>query len=909
MKRDSDFVQRATLICAALLGGALGCSSRGGVTDENVAVTTQKLTGGGLSSAPLKLTVSKNACAANTAQDYFNVLNAGTTGTKLSDITIKYWINDTSGSTIAPHIFFGGCITTATGSCTHPVTGVSITATPFTACGPDSTHRANWEITVSTTDPTIVPAGSSWAGVQTGVNLSNFANFVPGSTSWYSACGTGQPFVADPHFGVAFQGNLVSTGGLAAPTCRAPHGSQQLGGYLNKLGIVNAPIVGLVPPETKMGMTLALPLKSQNAAGQSLDTFIKAVSDPSSPQYHQYLTPATFATSFGPSSADYQAVIAWATAAGLTIAQKYVNNSLLYVTGTAGAIDNALFSNLVQRTRPDGTIFHSLDREPSLTLPVKLLRISGLDNLVLPKPAANFDCPKSVAGDPIQNGSGDQGGFIGSDFRNFYAACTSLNGGGAFPQTIGLFELDNFDQLDVDQYLLRAGLPPKTIGHVNAHADGDTYQAVNGPEEVALDIDVAAAMAPGATIMVFGGLGPSSNEFQNGVLGLMTEAVPLPLTLSASWFYSADDETTQLVAQFAAQGQSFFMASGDDGKYQDDPEDARDLPYTTLVGATVVASSKPGGTIDSETGWNGSGGGLFLGTEGVLGIGHVDPVGLPDYQRGIVSSPVAGVQPDRRNAPDLSMLGNNAQIFRGCKVVVVNGINAGINCGPVQLACGTSESAPLLAAFAALTNQRAAATGVGPLGFVNPVLYAIEKNSVVYGSSFNDIVVGNNGNPAAPGFDLVTGIGSPKCALIEQLASKTPTQPITSNPPPPPLCSSAKINLSASAGQLFGRGPTFCGTGTGFTPGANVSIKYIGVPGGQAAQQTRIGTADASGALHFNDTSQMNAESPVACTPAQLNGFVSVVVTDETSGCTVNQLVVPGLWCPNANVAQIGNGC
>jgi hypothetical protein len=908
MKRDINRIERAVLVCAALFVNTLGCSSQGsGAVDEKVSTTTQKLTGGGLSATPLNLTVSKNACASNTAQDYFNVRNAGSTATKLSDITIKYWINDTSGSPIDSHINFGGCVTTASGVCTHPVTGVSITATPFAACGPDATHQANWEITVSTTDSTTIPAGSSWAGVQTGVNLKNFGSFVPGSTSWYSACGTGQPYVADSHFGVAFQGNLISSNGIAAPACRAPHGSQQLGGYLNKLGIVNAPIVGLVPPATKMGMTLALPLKSQNAAGQSLGTFIKAVSDPSSPQYRQYLTPATFATSFGPSSADYQAVIAWATAAGLTITRQYTNNSLLYVTGTAGAIDNALFSNLVQRTRPDGTIFHSLDREPSLTLPVKLLRISGLDNLVLPKPTVG--CPTSNAGDPIQNGSGAESGFIGSDFRNFYAACTSLDGGGAFPQTIGLFELDNFDQLDVNQYREKAHLPLKTLGHSTLHADGDTFQAVGGPQEVALDIDVATAMAPGADIMVFGGLGPSSNEFQNGVLGLMTEAVPLPLTLSASWTFSVDDETTQILAQFAAQGQSYFSSSGDDAKYQDDPEDNRDLPYTTLVGATLVASSKPGGSIDSETGWNGNGGGLFLGTEGVLGIGHVDPVGIPDYQRGVVSSPVAGVQPDRRNAPDVSILGVNAQIFRGCKEVVVNNIKTGVvDCGPVDRECGTSEATPLWAAFAALINQRAAATGVGSLGFVNPVLYAIEKNPVVYGATFDDIVVGNNGFKAAPGYDLVTGIGSPKCTLIEQLASKTPTQPIVPTPPPT-LCSSAKINLSAAAGQFFGRGPIFCGTGTGFTPGGNVSIEYIGVPGGQAAQQTRIGTADASGALHFLDNSQQDAENATACTPAQLNGFVSVIVTDETSGCTINQLEVPGLWCPGANVSQVGNGC
>ncbi len=303
MKPNTVYICRVVLILAALLSCALACSSQGSgsESDDNVVSSAaQALTGNALSSAPLQLAVSKNSCYGNGAQDYFNVLNAGASSATLSDITIKYWVYDTSGSPIAPHVWYGGCVTSANGTCTHQVSGVSATVTSFPACGPDATHQANWEITVSTTDTAAVPAGSSWSGIQTALNLTNFANFSPGSANWYSTCGTGQPYGADPHFAVYSQGNLVASNGIAAPTCRAPHGGQQLSGYLNKLGIVNAPIVGLVPPTANMGLTIAVPLKAQNSDGLSLDAFIKQASDPASPKYRQYLTPDTFATSFGP---------------------------------------------------------------------------------------------------------------------------------------------------------------------------------------------------------------------------------------------------------------------------------------------------------------------------------------------------------------------------------------------------------------------------------------------------------------------------------------------------------------------------------------------------------------------------------------------------------------------------------
>jgi hypothetical protein len=109
--------------------------------------------------------------------------------------------------------------------------------------------------------------------------------------------------------------------------------------------------------------------------------------------------------------------------------------------------------------------------------------------------------------------------------------------------------------------------------------------------------------------------------------------------------------------------------------------------------------------------------------------------------------------------------------------------------GNTSVGGGTSAAAPLWAGFAALVNQRSVQNGAGLMGFLNPTLYAIGLTrgspTDLYSNSFNDITSGNNANgfgsgfSAVPGYDLVTGWGSPTCQLINQLATLTPLDPNT----------------------------------------------------------------------------------------------------------------------------------
>lgn len=210
-------------IAVALVAlGCQGADSNSGTT-EDVETVRGALSASGTTTANLQLQTSKNACAANVAQDYFKVTNATTAAVPLSQIAIKFWVNDTSTVSIAPAVWYGGCVTAANGTCVHQMTGVTATAVRFSpACGPDANHQANTEITITTTDPTALAPGQTWNGVQSAVTLSNWASFKPGSATWYSGCAAGQPYAADTHFAVYLNGDLVTAQGAQPPSCRAP---------------------------------------------------------------------------------------------------------------------------------------------------------------------------------------------------------------------------------------------------------------------------------------------------------------------------------------------------------------------------------------------------------------------------------------------------------------------------------------------------------------------------------------------------------------------------------------------------------------------------------------------------------------------------------------------------------------
>jgi len=124
---------------------------------------------------------------------------------------------------------------------------------------------------------------------------------------------------------------------------------------------------------------------------------------------------------------------------------------------------------------------------------------------------------------------------------------------------------------------------------------------------------------------------------------------------------------------------------------------------------------------------------------------------------------------------------------------------------------GTSVAAPLWAGFTALVNQQGALNGNSPVGFINPALYAIANNPATYAASFHDITVGDNtwgGSPnlfkAFPGYDLCTGLGTPRSTNLINAILTFSAPVIHISPPPPPYGSTmASVNGSNPNGSWF----------------------------------------------------------------------------------------------------------
>ncbi|MGA2855138.1 MAG: hypothetical protein ABSE90_13555, partial [Verrucomicrobiota bacterium] len=201
----------------------------------------------------------------------------------------------------------------------------------------------------------------------------------------------------------------------------------------------------------------------------------------------------------------------------------------------------------------------------------------------------------------------------------------------------------------------------------------------------------------------------------------------------------------------AAQGQSFFQASGDDGAFISGTPQWADDTNITLVGGTTLSTTGAGGAYSSETVWNYFG--TWQGTNGSGGGTNFNGIPIPSWQTGINMTTNQG-STTLRNVPDVAMAADN--IF----VVANNGQHeTGVN--------GTSCAAPLWAGFTALVNQQATNTLKPPVGFLNPAIYAIGKGPS-YALAFHDITTGNNTNAAVhnkyfavPGYDLCTGWGTP----------------------------------------------------------------------------------------------------------------------------------------------------
>jgi kumamolisin len=687
--------------------------------------------------------------------------------------------------------------------------------------------------------------------------------------------------------------------------------------------------VGRLPATQTMQLNIVLPLRNQG----ELDNFLRELSDPSSGMYRRFLTVPEFTERFGPTQADYDAVVRFAKANGFTVVGGTRDGMDVQIVGPVSAVEKAFHVTMGTYQHPtEDRIFYAPDREPTINLPFQLWHISGMDNYSIPHPmfvkksdyaaAHGIDVEKVVS--HATTGSGPSASFLGSDMRAAYYGGTALTGAG---QNLGLFEYLGTDLADLTTYY-------KNVGQTNnvpitlLSTDGTSTSCVDtraggdcDDTEQTLDMTQAIGMAPGlASLVMYIG------STDTAIISAMTTHSPLPTTIGCSWGWTPADPSTlnPYFQKMSAQGQNFFAASGDSSTWSSRNEAwPADNAYVVSVGGTDLITASAGGAWKSETAWVDSGGGI-----------SPDAIPIPSWQQisGVINSSNKG-STTLRNGPDVSANANFT--FYVCADQTTCTAN---DYG------GTSFATPMWAGYIALVNQQLAANGDPTIGFINPTIYAQNVTSS-YGTDFHDITSGTSGSySAVTGYDLVTGWGSPNgVGLINALtggSSPTPNFSISASPSSVSVVQgsngSSTITTAVSGGFDAAIALTASGQPTGVTvtfnptsiaaPGSGSSAMSMAVAsttatgtytitvagtGGGITQKTTVAlTVTAAAGADFSISASPTAISVVrgesgssTITTAALNGFDSAV-TLSASGEGSQQKVT---FSPNP-IAAPGSG-
>jgi len=347
--------------------------------------------------------------------------------------------------------------------------------------------------------------------------------------------------------------------------------------------------------------------------------------------------------------------------------------------------------------------------------------------------------------------SRDQG-YAPNDINAAYGISTlhskGLTGTGT---RIGLLELDGFSVNDLTRFDSQYDLPAPTMRRI--HVPGGNF-SLKQQGEATMDVEWAHAVAPGAALDVYMLKDTNSNTaFWNETAQALKEAAANgDRAISISWgVCSPASGSAPAQQEFSAlenQGISVFVSSGDYGALAGPRHDcgskpavaypAADPSVVAVGGTTLDLSSTD--TISDQTAWSLSGGGVATN----------------------ISRPTWQVTPNLleasfRNAPDVAFDGDPQ-----------TGVNVMYQ-DQWQIAAGTSLGAPCLAAMWSLVEQDAAQSGK-TVGAAAPLFYSI-GNSSSYHQVFDDITEGgNNKYQAGPGWDAVTGWGTPNAPALAAAA-------------------------------------------------------------------------------------------------------------------------------------------
>jgi hypothetical protein len=364
------------------------------------------------------------------------------------------------------------------------------------------------------------------------------------------------------------------------------------------------------------------------------------------------------------------------------------------------------------------------------------------------------------------------GGFTPSQIRHAYGFDQiALKGPNGKPidgagQTIAIVDAFNapFIRSDLQAFDKQFGLPDPPNFTILDQNGGTNLPPENlvWAGEIALDVEWAHAIAPGANILLIEANDASGSNLYAAVDQARSQ--PGVVVVSMSWGDSEFSGETGLDLHFTTPAGhvggsglngriTFVAAAGDHGQPPIYPATS---PNVLAVGGTVL-SLDVSGNYAGETGWSNDGTQPRpWGGGGGLSSYEIQPT----YQAGVVTQ-----SPSQRGSPDVAYeaAGTMFAIFNSSMHVDNIGNPTGVR-GWEQLG-GTSAGAPQWAALVALVDQGLALSGRSSLSSPQ-TLQGLYSSIDARARDFHDVTSGYNGYLAGPGYDLVTGLGSPRADKV-----------------------------------------------------------------------------------------------------------------------------------------------
>jgi len=484
-------------------------------------------------------------------------------------------------------------------------------------------------------------------------------------------------------------------------------------------------------------VVLGLALRNREA----LETYLAEVQDPASPLYHRFLTQEEFNASYAPTVAEEAAFVAHLASNGLDVTERASNRLLVGATGSVAALEQALGVEM-HAVRFRGARHYAAINEPSLPtdLASVVAGVVGLDDLAERRahrrPPVPILAPSAALGSNCCH-------LSPNDVATFYDDARVYDGTGQTLIVAGAYAWKDTDNTAFNTQWVLPQLPAGSaqVCTGTTTARGCKFSSSQSIE-IALDVEYAHAVAPGARVLNYMAASIANADFTTMYNRIVTDNPGH--VVSTSWgsceaglTVAEQQMDDNVFANANAIGQSWFAASGDDGSRDcgdnstvsvDNPANS---PHVIGVGGTTPVckaglepSSPACSGYGSETAWNGSGGGVS------------QVFARPSFQVGC--GVPAGT---RRLVPDVAL---EADTSPG------NYVREGGNWYSVG---GTSDAAPQWAGYFTVMTQKAGGGGLG-----NPGALLYSKCGT---AAYHDVKSGSNGDyTASAGYDMVTGLGT-----------------------------------------------------------------------------------------------------------------------------------------------------